>query len=542
MSGDHSSRILEFARAAVVPQQIPRAETRQIQPVAVREVLAVSALVVLTDATIFRGHGYGGLALLCLLSPVLFVLGRLKPAFSWDTAVTGIMLCLLAARTAWLGSPLGVVVGIVLLFAASMALDGQRPFLLALLVYAAQRVATSAAGWNEYLVAAQRLSPRVPRLAWLNLLLPLAALVLFGSFFVLANPDLVTALSNGGDYVFRWLEAWAGRVNVSGFEIAFCATAALVSIALLRPLGKTASSDDAEQMATKSAESVAQESPLFGAIQNTLIAVIVLFAVYFVFEFRTLWFREFPKGFYYAGYAHRGAAWLTAALALATVVLSAIFQGSLLQDPRLPRLKWLAWIWSIENLILAATVYNRMHIYIDFNGLTRMRMIGLFGITSVLVGFCLVLWKINYRRDFTWLVQRQLWTVAIAAYLFALTPVDWLIHSYNVRQIMSGDLAPAVQITEHPVNTEGILALEPLIDCEDSIIRAGILALLAERATAGETLAKSRAQQGWTTYQQADRLLLDRLRARQADWEPYLDDEKRAEAWQRFRDYAYQWY
>ena len=54
----------------------------------------------------------------------------------------------------------------------------------------------------------------------------------------------------------------------------------------------------------------------YAAVRNTLACVIGLFAVYLAFEFATLWFREFPKGFYYSGYAHQGAAWLTAALAL----------------------------------------------------------------------------------------------------------------------------------------------------------------------------------------------------------------------------------
>ena len=63
-----------------------------------------------------------------------------------------------------------------------------------------------------------------------------------------------------------------------------------------------------------------------------------LFAVYLALQFQTLWFRVFPKGFYYSGYAHDGAAWLSAALALATAALSAIFRGAVLQDPRLPRL------------------------------------------------------------------------------------------------------------------------------------------------------------------------------------------------------------
>ena len=153
-------------------------------------------------------------------------------------------------------------------------------------------------------------------------------------------------------------------------------------------------------------------SPLYAACRNTLVTVIVLFAIYLVFEFKTLWWRVFPPGFHYSGYAHEGAAWLTVALALATLILSLAFRGSILLDPRLRALRRWAWIWSLENVLLAIAVYHRLYIYIGFNGMTRMRIVGIFGISAVLVGFLLVLWKIAHHRGFLWLLRRHLWTVA----------------------------------------------------------------------------------------------------------------------------------
>ncbi|HEX5105986.1 MAG TPA: DUF4153 domain-containing protein, partial [Pirellulaceae bacterium] len=320
--------------------------------------------------------------------------------------------------------------------------------------------------------------------------------------------------------------------------------AAYISIGLIRPLlgpprapaTPTTESSEAEFLERPEA------APLYVPIRNLLLAVIGLFAVYLVFEFRTLWFREFPQGFYYSGYAHEGAAWLTAALALATLVLSLIFRGRVLRDPRLARLKHLAWIWSALNLLLAVTVYHRMSIYIDFNGMTRMRTIGLFGITTVVAGFVLVLWKIHQNRDFLWLIHQQLWALAIAIYLYALTPVDALVHRYNVRQILAGDIAPCVQISVHPNSAEGYLQLQPLTNCRDPIIRDGIRALLAQREIAAEERAAERAQLGWTTYQLSDRLLLDQLRENRSEWQEFSDESARTAALERFHKYAYQWY
>jgi len=230
------------------------------------------------------------------------------------------------------------------------------------------------------------------------------------------------------------------------------------------------------------------------------------------------------------------------ALALATLVLSLIFRGETLQDPRLPALRKLAWIWSAENLVLALTVYNRLFIYIDFNGMTRMRTVGLFGMTTVVVGFLLVIWKIAFGRDFAWLIHRQLWALAVAIYLFILTPVDFLVHQYNVHQILSGQLAPAVQISVHPITSEGVFALAPLVDCRDPIIRDGLRAMLAEREIDVAQRVAVQTKLGWTAFQAADSRLLQRLRSDHESWSEFSDSDRRESAISEFRRYAYQWY
>src|SRR5262249_29859676 len=192
------------------------------------------------------------------------------------------------------------------------------------------------------------------------------------------------------------------------------------------------------------------------------------------------------------------------------------------------------WIWSAENLLLAVAVYHRLYIYIGFNGMTRMRTVGLLGMTAGVVGFVLVGYKILKRGDFVWLGKRQLWTLAAATYVYAVLPVDMLVHSYNVRRVLVGDLAPSVQISVHPINSGGILVLHPLLNCDDQNIREGIKAMLAERAALAEQTALKRSTQNWTSFQLADRLLLNQLRSTEANWKEYTDPTKRDAAWQRF--------
>lgn len=359
----------------------------QAAPVRSRELLAVLGLVVLADLTIYRGYGFAGMAALFVAAPLLLLWGAPQRRVSIDLAIVATMLVLLAAALTWCGVGGQIAVGALLVVAFAMILSGMRPFIVDLLAYACVTLAAGGAGISKYLQTFNRISVLIPRATWIKVVLPLAAVLCFGTIFVSANPNEAKTV---GQWLSQaWNSVWQTFVAVSptGPEYLLWAAVAWVAAGLLRPLVRYSvfGKQWPDHSGVDARTAPESEAPLFAAFRNTLIAVIVLFAAYLVFEFTTLWFRVFPKGFYYSGYAHEGAAWLTAALVLATVMLSAIFRSCVLCDPRLPRLRKLAWLWSVENLLLAVAVYHRMHIYVGFNGMTRMRVVGLLGMTAVLV-------------------------------------------------------------------------------------------------------------------------------------------------------------
>ncbi len=512
-------------------------------PVTWREVLAILLMVVLADLTIYRSHGFAGYAAFSAVAPFLLLLGCPKRSFSAWLPTTGLMLLLVAGRLAWCGSGLQIACGLFVLVAFSMAMAGMRPYLLELGVYASQIFLSGYEGLATYRRAADRLSPMRGPSSWLNVGLPLAAFIVFGLIFVVANPDLLAWFNESLERLATAFREWVYELVPDGWRAVIWLVVLWSTIALLRPVaGPMVAKLSARLECPQDKPSVTADAPLYVAFRNTLLTVIVLFAVYLIFEFQTLWFREFPKGFYYSGYAHEGAAWLTVALGLATIVLSLIFRGATMCDARLPRLRRMAWAWSLENLLLAAAVCNRMHIYIGFNGMTWMRTVGFFGITCVIVGFGLVVWKIIQNRSFGWLVRHHLLALALCVYLFALTPVDALVHRYNVQQIMTGDSAPSVQISVHPISAEGIPVLLPLAECPDEIVREGVLAMLADRHDEARRRARANQTEGWTTYQGAERVMLDQLDEHQAKWSKYKNLQKRRVALAAFHDYAWQWY
>jgi hypothetical protein len=505
-------------------------------PILPREWIALLLIVALCDVTIYHGQGFAGYAVLFAVAPALLTLGVVRRHWNRSLWILAVLAALASIRLVWCGSDAAVVAGFAILCGMAMGLAGLQPHVIQGAVFVAHLISAGHRGLHHYSRSLARFNPGIFKKDWLAVVLPILTVVVFGAIFVLANPDLVKSFSSGLTAIVETLQRWLGHFQ--GLEFLFCAGVAWLTIGALRPdVKQVSAADEAVHASAQTAE-----APLYKAFRNTLVMVIGLFGVYLAFEFLTLWFRRFPKGFHYSGYAHEGAAWLTVALGLATLLLSIIFRGQILNDPRLAGLRRLTWIWSVENLLLAIAVFNRLSIYVGFNGMTRMRVIGYLGAASVVGGFLLVLRKISRNHNFVWLIRRQLWTVALAGYLYAILPVDAFVNHYNVRRILSGDPAPCVQISVHATSAEGFLQLKPLLNCDDEIIRNGIRAMLADRLFLSELGANSRVPSGWTSYQIAEVRLREQLRAVNADLN-FLDDaSQHGEVLATFYKYAYQWY
>lgn len=501
----------------------------------------------LADYLIYRTYGFSGPAVFFALVPVFFLL---RPRENDDgqpkssslriakTICVALLWCA-AIRLALIGNGLVVFSATLLTFALALASSNVFPWALETIAMSARSLV------DGLLWLGRHRLPSIGRratdgnsvartMAWL---FPGVATIVFGGIFVLANPDLQEIVSARLELISDWTWQWVSRLD--GLEIPFCVTALLLGAGLLFPtLGKL----QIGGTDTPIDEGDTTKSPLYGAFRNTLVCLIVLFSVYLVFEFKTLWSREFEEGFYYAGYAHQGAAWLTAALALATSLLSIIFHGKMLSDPRVTRLKSLAWVWSTLNFLLAVAVFNRLAIYVGYNGLTVMRLFGFFGITVVVVGFSLVLIKIATQKGFWWLVRTQLTALMFFIIAFTLFPVDYVAHRYNVSRVVQNDLTPAVMIAVKPKDDLGYLPLLDLVNVSDPVIRKGVRAMLADRQIAIKAQVDS-APWHWTRFQGAAEMLYPRLVEMEGLWSLYLDDsDKRDEAISRFQDYAMQWY
>ncbi len=529
-----ASRIQEdtesiFVRMGALPRATPR------------EIISLLCAVVLLDLALYGGGGAASFAAVFAGFSILFWLGfrtLRKPGVS---AILTILILLLSARILWEGDPLGILLGGSLIALLAASLSGNTPYL------SETGMGTMANLFSGIVVIPSYLRPlkkvkRPSESSLMSVVIPVAVLVVFSGLFVLANPVLREYLNHAYLTLLEFFELFPINLGRILFWIfAAWGFAGLVRGELFTGANKRfASKFEAfsEQVTAVSATPVYA----FTAARNTLASVVCLFTAYLVFEISYIWMREIPEGFYYSGYAHEGAMWLTIALAFSTFTLGILFRNELLDHPKVTLLKNLSWCWSLQNLILAACVYYRLHIYIEYNGMTRMRVVGLYGILAVLLGFGLVVWKIFRRRTLISLIRLDLWALYLIIYLYFMTPVDVFVTRYNVNQILSGNLSPSVQITAHPIRPSGIPELLPLLESEDEIIRLGAKALMAQTFDDLTHRWLDEREGPWKFRQVSFNQTHSQLSEHQSLWEDMKDPESRRGAIQSMSAYTQQWY
>lgn len=497
--------------------------------------------VVAVDIGVYRGGGWTGWAMVLIGAMLMVMLApRTNSMRNAGTSCYAMLVTFACWKLIWNGSSAALASAIISMTGLLLTSNGLKSYVTRWLLMPFRIFI----GTIDFLVGSIRIANAakkpnallISRSGFASVLLPAGALLVFGGLFVLANPNFRDIVWNWQSYFsdrfWEWIFRWDGS------ELLVAVVASFIGLGCMFPY--ISDLVDRDSMPPRLFEQQERSTEYFQAARNTLWIVVLLFASYLGYEFFTMWQRSFPKGFYYAGYAHEGAFWLTMALGLATVVLSLLFARSMTADPRMKSLRWLAYLWSFENLLLAACVYNRLLIYVDFNGMTRMRVIGFVGITTVVIGFVWVIVKIRRDQGMSWLIQRHMWTLATSIMLYAILPVDWLVHRYNANEVLGGNYAPSVQMVVHPSEPDGLLAMERLIDCENSDIREGVRALLADWLSKYDLRASER--KNWSHYQIAEQTLYQKLTKHSEKLKPYSLSVARKNHIQLFYNYAYQWY
>ncbi len=231
--------------------------------------------------------------------------------------------------------------------------------------------------WNDarLLARAGRDRTHLPALIR-NWGIPLGLTLIFGLFFLAANPVLERGANNAVDAVFsNSLDPW---------RIVFWGAILLAVWSVLNPRF-TPFSQSSFTTRTISAPGWINAS----LIRNTLILLNGLFALQTGLDLTYLWGgAALPEGMSYASYAHRGAYPLLGTTVLSGLVMLVVTARGAISGP----VRGLLYLWIAQNLLLVVSSMLRLDLYVAFYSLTYLRLAALIWMGLVAVIFGLIGW------------------------------------------------------------------------------------------------------------------------------------------------------
>ena len=500
----------------------PTHRKARTMPARPREIFAAIGLVVAADLALWSGKDLGvggfGAAAFFVAVPVLLLAAARARRLTVRLGAIGAMLAMVAARCAFAPSAGTVLLGLLGVFTLAITMRSRSAFLTdvassfaSTFATVPQRLEAFASGLKKHFASTRDGKRSVAHFA-----IPAGLVATFVTLFAFANP-LVARWLGGLTQVFGVPSP--GRV-VTWFCLLFGA------ILLARPaFRRSAAREDADTTGetTQGALAIAR---------NALIPLNAVFFIYNALDATYLWAGSPPPGVSERQYAHEGAAWLTATLALLTVVVGVMFRGALAHDARAKLARILAFGWLAQGIVLALGTFRRMSIHITTSGLSNVRILGMFGTAVVVAGLVMVGMKLFKRHTFVWLLRRQLDALVVALLGFALLPTHLLSARINVSRVMEHEYQALVNVEEQAQETESAAALLPLLDHDDERIRRGVAALLLNERDAVRRTVK--AKHGWRERDFATAGAARDLEAASAKLDAVLGDVDRPAAIQPF--------
>ena len=370
------------------------------------------------------------------------------------------------------------------------------------------------------------------------ILVPLSIIILFVLIFRAASPVVEQLTKEVFDWVTELLkDLWQLLSPARIFTWAFWL---MIFAALIRPVVKSYVADTLAKRSEKlrQPDSPAPDNGNYATAAATLISVNLLFIAFHAVDWPFLYFKtSLPEGISYSEYSHRGCFWLTVGLLLSTAVIGIIFKRRLNFHRGVGLLRGLSYVWAVLNGVLAIGALRRLQMYVDYNGMTRLRIVGIYGIVLVTVGLILMVVKVRRSRNTAWLVRCDLLALWVTVVLITLTPMDYLSWTHNAGQAMQGNHRPLANLVVQRMSPESLPPLIQLLDYEppgsapkDALkaktIRRGIAAILGQRLDA---LRKGKAET-WTEWQGAHDWALQALEAVEKKINAITPPDARADA------------
>jgi hypothetical protein len=159
-----------------------------------------------------------------------------------------------------------------------------------------------------------------------------------------------------------------------------------------------------------------------GAILMTMVALMATCVN--LIDISTLWFNfEIEEGMNLSQLVHEGTYMLIISILLSMGIMLYYFRGNQNFYQKNERLKWLAYIWIVQNAIMVISVCIRNSHYIHHFGLAYKRIGVLLFLGLTLFGLATLTLKIKHKKSAFYLIRTNSW--ATYALLFALAIPNW---------------------------------------------------------------------------------------------------------------------
>lgn len=514
-------------KSGALPPPLPpveenRSEQRALLlglPLCRRDSVTLVLLTVLADVCLFRAGGGAGGAMLLGASLIALLVLKGGRVGTWPAKACGVILAL-AAVLVWSAWWLVAVMASFSIFILAAHL--WRPdwgFLESL--WAGMMSITRAPHRLLGHAVACRAAARTPGRKTLPakvIAIPVAISVLFLIIFSAANPVVSSVFSRLWDRLADVLVNLSDYLNVG--RCWFWAGWLLIFAALIRPVVRSAVTDRLMKMDVdlKSREAATVDENNFLVACATLVCVNIVFLGYNCMDAVYLYFKTaLPPGITWTAYTHEGCGWLTFGLLLSTVVLGYVFWDEMNFHARSRLLKGLAALWIAQNLVLALGTLRRVHMYIDFSGLTHLLLTGIYGSLLVMAGVAIMAVKVHRNRSAIWLLRRYIAAFAIGLMALVLTPHGVVCSRYNVARILEEKPHSLWPVCLKELPADALPALVPLLDyqrtdhdaAKEKLVREGIAGILG-----GNLVRLEQEQSGpWSQWQLSSWWALKHLRA-----------------------------
>ncbi len=274
-----------------------------------------------------------------------------------------------------------------------------------------------------------------------NIFLTIIPMLVFGVFFLIffnANPVFNELVNNSWLYItglfnLTFDEASLGRVIFFLF-----ATYLTFSIVFDWGIAKNLLNLFPQNEHITPTEEVSKQESNYQRneykIALMLIASVnVLLLIINIIDVNFLWLSfDYSQAGNLSKLVHEGTGTLILSIFLSIAILLYYFRKDLNFYQNNHLLKYLAYVWIVQNVILIISVSLRNYYYIDFYGLTHLRIgVGVF-LLITLIGLCTLWLKIKDLKSFFYMFRVNTWALYIV--FIALTLINWdvLIARYNL--------------------------------------------------------------------------------------------------------------